>query len=137
MSKLQQGAVNAIILNDNKEILFTERSLGDDFLPGYWELPGGGIDYGETPQEALIRELKEECGLEIEIIKPVAANSYFIKDIQRIEITFLCRVINPAEIKLSPEHSNYKWLKAAKTNTIKVNDYIKKIIESSIKNIVK
>lgn len=135
MSKLQHGAVNAIILNKNKEILFTERSLSDDFLPGYWELPGGGIDYGETPQEALIREIKEECGLEIEIIKPIAANSYFIKDVQRIEITFLCRVINPAGVKLSHEHSDYKWLKIAEVNTIKVTDYIKKIIDSSVENI--
>lgn len=135
MSKLQQGAVNAIILNENKEVLFTERSLNDDFLPGYWELPGGGIDYGEIPQEALIREIKEECGLEIEIIKPVAANSYFIKDIQRIEITFLCKVINPARVKLSHEHSDYKWLKVTEINTIKATDYIKKIIDSSVENI--
>lgn len=133
MSKIQQGAVNAIILNANKEILFTERSLSDDFLPGYWELPGGGIDYGEAPQKALIREVKEECGLEIEIIKPIATNSYFIKDVQRIEITFLCRAINPVEIKLSHEHSDYKWLRTAEINTIKVNDYIKKIIDSSAK----
>ncbi|MDO8658130.1 MAG: NUDIX domain-containing protein [Candidatus Levybacteria bacterium] len=132
--KLQEGAVNAIILNENKEILFTERSLSDDFLPGYWELPGGGIDYGETPQEALIREIKEECGLGIEIIKPIAANSYFIKDIQRIEITFLCKAINSTKIKLSHEHSNYKWLKITEVNKIKVTDYIKKIIDSSIES---
>lgn len=130
VSKLQQVATNAIILNENKEILFTQRSLNDDFLPGYWELPGGGIDYGETPQEALIREIKEECGLGIEIIKPVAANSYFIRDTQRIEITFLCKVINPSDIKLSHEHSAYKWLKTTEINTIKVTDYIKKIIDS-------
>lgn len=133
--KLQQGATNAIILNENKEILFTERSLDDDFLPGYWELPGGGIDYGETPQEGLLREIKEECGLEIEIIKLVAVNTYFIKDIQRIEITFLCKAMNPAEIKLSHEHSDYKWLKITEVNKIKVTDYIKKIIDSSVENI--
>lgn len=132
MSKVQQGAVNAIILNKNKEILFTERSLNDDFLPGFWELPGGGIDYGETPQAALIREIKEECGLEIEIIQPIAANSYFIKDVQRIEITFLCMAIKPAKIKLSHEHSDYRWLKITEINTIKITDYIKEIIDSSV-----
>lgn len=136
MSKIQQGAASAIILNKNKEILFTERSLDDDFLPGYWELPGGAIDYGETPQQGLLREVKEECGLEIEIIKPIAANSYFIKDIQRIEITFLCKAVNPAEVKLSHEHSDYRWLKITEINTIKVTDYIKKIIDSSAESIV-
>ena len=131
MSKLQQGAVSAIILNENKGILFTQRSLSDDFLPGYWELPGGGMDYGETPQAALMREIKEECGLGIEIIKPIAANTYFIKDLQRIEITFLCKAINPTEIKLSHEHSDYKWLKITEVNTIEVTEYIKKILASS------
>lgn len=110
-----------------------KRSLSDEFLPGYWELPGGGMNYGETPQGALMREMKEECGLEIEIIQLVAANTHFRGEVQRIEITFLCRALNPAEIKLSLEHSDYKWLKLADANTIKINDYIKKILASSAK----
>ena len=65
--KIQQGCTSAIILNEKDEILFTKRSDSDDFLPGVWELPGGGIEYGETPQDSIKREIKEECGLEIEV----------------------------------------------------------------------
>jgi len=128
--KLQQGATNAVIFNEKKEILFTERSLTDSFMPGYWELPGGGIEYGETPQESLTREIKEECNIDIEIIKPIAANTYFIDELQRIEITFLCKAVNPEKIKLSTEHSDYKWLDTTETNSIKISDYVKKIIDS-------
>lgn len=130
MIKLQQGATNAVIFNEKKEILFTERSLTDSFMPGYWELPGGGIEYGETPQESLTREIKEECNIDIEIIKPIAANTYFIDELQRIEITFLCKAVNPEKIKLSTEHSDYKWLDTTETNSIKISDYVKKIIDS-------
>ena len=128
--KQQQGAVNAIILNKNNEFLLVERSLSDDYMAGYWELPGGGVDYGETPQESLRREIKEECGIGIKIIKPVAANTYFINDLQRIEITFLCDAIDE-NVELSSEHSNFGWFKKDKINDVKVSDYVSKIIKSS------
>ena len=130
MSKQQQGATNAIILNEKNEILLTKRSEEEDFLPGYWELAGGGIDYGETPQEGLSREIMEECGIEIEIIKPVAANTYFIKELQRIEITFLCKAVNPKDLKLNWEHSDFKWLKVKDIYRMKISDYVRDIIKS-------
>lgn len=57
-------SIKALILDDKKRfLLFREEN-------GQWDLPGGGLDYGETPQECLKRELKEEGGLEIISIKP-------------------------------------------------------------------
>ena len=109
MNKLQQPCVSAIVINDKKEILFTKRSMDDDFLPGFWDIPGGGIEYGETAQEGLKRELKEECGIDIEVIKPVGVNSYIMHEIQRIEITFLSKAKN-TDVKLDHEHSEFKWL---------------------------
>lgn len=66
-NKVQEVSTNAIVLNADNEILFVRRSLKDDFLPGCWELPGGGSEYGETPQEALVREIKEECGIMVKV----------------------------------------------------------------------
>src|SRR3990167_4523495 len=131
MSKLQQGCTNAIILDEQGRILLTERSIDDDFFPGYWELPGGGIEYGETPQQSVKREIREECGIDIEVIKPIAANTYFLGELQRIEITFLCKSIDPRKVKLSPEHSNYKWLGVKDIGGIKVSYYVKNILNSS------
>lgn len=57
MGKIQQGAVSAIIINENSQILFLKRSEKDDFMPGGWDVPGGGLDYGEEPEEGLKREV--------------------------------------------------------------------------------
>jgi 8-oxo-dGTP diphosphatase len=54
----------AIIPDQNNRILVTQRPL-DVALGGLWEFPGGKVEPYETPQEALVREIKEELGIEI------------------------------------------------------------------------
>ena len=63
-------SVKALILDEQKRFLL---SLEEN---GSWELLGGGLDFGETPQECLHRELKEEAGLEITYINEYP--SYFV-----------------------------------------------------------
>ena len=59
--------VKGIVVLNNQILLMKRARPSSDGL-GYWELPGGGLEYGETPNQALIRELKEETGLDIIII---------------------------------------------------------------------
>lgn len=56
--------VAAVIKHDN-EIFVTRRSYGD--FENMWEFPGGKMEHGETQEEALIREIKEELELDIEV----------------------------------------------------------------------
>ena len=58
--------VAALIIKDDK-IFLVKRATGDSNLLGKWEFPGGKIEEGETPQEALVREIKEELEAEIEV----------------------------------------------------------------------
>ena len=62
--------VKGVVIYQGKVLVLKRVRPSTDGL-GYWEMPGGGLEYGETPHEALVRELKEETGLDIEIIKPV------------------------------------------------------------------
>jgi 8-oxo-dGTP pyrophosphatase MutT (NUDIX family) len=60
-----KGRAQCIVVRDNK-ILMVKHVIGND----YWHcLPGGGIEYGETPEQAAVRELKEECLVDGKIIK--------------------------------------------------------------------
>ena len=107
--KLQQACAGGLIRNKSGEILFIKRSENDSFLPGSWELPGGGVEYGENIEKTLRRELKEECGLDAEVGFPLAVSDYYMKDgkkeIQRVEIIFLCKLLNPTQaVALSHEH---------------------------------
>lgn len=87
-----------------------KRSDKDDHKPGVWETPGGGIDHEEAPQRALIREILEETGLTVTVQEPFNVFA-FRKDTGefKVGITFLCDA-NPKAVKLSDEHSEYRWI---------------------------
>jgi len=57
-------AVSAFIVQNGK-ILILKRRDDEAFLPGTWEVPGGGVDENETVEQAVIRETKEEAGMDI------------------------------------------------------------------------
>lgn len=59
--------VVAAIIIENGKVFATQRGYGD--FKGGWEFPGGKIDAGETPKEALIREIKEELDTEVEVFE--------------------------------------------------------------------
>lgn len=63
---MQQSVLAAIFSDDRKELLIVKKRN----IP-VWVLPGGGIDPNETPEEAIVREVKEETGLNIRVIKKV------------------------------------------------------------------
>jgi 8-oxo-dGTP diphosphatase len=136
VSKVQEGATSAIILNENGEILFLKRSEKDDFLPGEWDIPGGGLDYGETPEEGVRREILEECGLELEILKNLTVSTYYMGEVQRIDITFLCRAVDISKLKLSFEHTDYKWVKPSEVESLHLNEYINNIAQVAVKELV-
>jgi 8-oxo-dGTP diphosphatase len=55
----------AVIIRDGR-VLLTRRAEGQH-LAGLWEFPGGKLEDGESPEEALVRECQEECGIEVEV----------------------------------------------------------------------
>ncbi len=97
----------AIIKNDRGEILVTQRSASMK-LPLKWEFPGGKIEDGETAEECLVREIKEELGIKIIITNSLKASIYHYKDFSINLIPFVCQ-IKEGEIKLT-EHASYLWL---------------------------
>jgi 8-oxo-dGTP pyrophosphatase MutT (NUDIX family) len=63
--QLQRVAIYALIRRDD-EVLLTRISARGAH-PGSWTLPGGGLDHGEPPREAVVREVREECGVDCEV----------------------------------------------------------------------
>lgn len=63
MKAIFKSAVHIILINDNKILL--QKRKGSKLWPGYYALPAGHIDEGETQYDALVREAKEELGIEV------------------------------------------------------------------------
>ncbi|MDE1475459.1 8-oxo-dGTP diphosphatase MutT [Xenorhabdus bovienii] len=64
MEKKHLHIAAGIIKNTNDEIFITQRHV-DSHMGGFWEFPGGKLEQGEIPEQALIRELKEEVGITV------------------------------------------------------------------------
>lgn len=98
--------VVAGVIKDGNKIFATQRGYGD--FKGGWEFPGGKMELGETPQQALARELKEELTVDVSVGDFICTVDY---DYPKFHLTmhcFYCTVIG-GELKLL-EHEAAKWL---------------------------
>ena len=96
----------AIIERDNL-ILAAQRSANMS-LPLKWEFPGGKIDYGESPEECLRREIVEEMGIQVSVGKSLSATSHNYPTFSVTLHPFVCS-IESGEIVLH-EHAAIVWL---------------------------
>ena len=97
--------VAAVIRKDNK-IFATQRGYGE-FKDG-WEFPGGKIEEGETPEQALAREIKEELDTEIEVGKLIDTIEYDYPKFHLSMDCFWCEIMQGGlELK---EHEAARWL---------------------------
>ena len=98
--------VVAAIIIKNGEVFATQRGYGD--FKGGWEFPGGKIDAGETPEEALIREIKEELDTEVEVIELLDTVEYDYPNFHLSMDCFICN-IKSGDLVLK-EHEAAQWL---------------------------
>jgi NAD+ diphosphatase len=111
-----KGAATAAILRDNK-LLVLKRN--EEPFKGMWDLPGGFMSAGETPDETIKREIKEELGIEARavLIKSVPGTAFW-KDKEFPIISFFCLVdIGNENIKLNNENSEFDWVSLADIKT--------------------
>lgn len=97
--------VAAIIIHDQK-VFATQRGYGE-FKDG-WEFPGGKIETGETPEEALVREIKEELDTEVEVKELIDTVEYDYPTFHLSMDCFICNIIS-GNLVLK-EHEDAKWL---------------------------
>lgn len=98
--------VVAAIIKQNDKIFATQRGYGE--FSGGWEFPGGKVEPGESPENALIREIKEELDTDILIDQFVTTVEYDYPTFHLSMDCFLCS-IHSGELKLL-EHNSSKWL---------------------------
>lgn len=98
--------VVAAIIQDGTKIFATQRGYGE--FKGGWEFPGGKMEQGETPKQALMREIKEELDTDIEVGELLDTVEYDYPSFHLTMHCFLCTV-KSGELVLK-EHEAAKWL---------------------------
>lgn len=104
----------AIILKNDK-ILVTQRSERMK-LPLKWEFPGGKLEFGESETDCVLREVREELGIEIEVVERLSNNVHDYGTFCINLIPFISKY-QRGDIHLK-EHADYKWLTKNELETL-------------------
>jgi len=125
-----------LIFNDKGHVLLMKRALGAKNEAGYWCKPGGTIEFGETAEEAMIREIKEELDIDIEITGFVNFTNHLIKKENQhwIALNFIAKIVGGKLKNMEPhKHEEIAWFdldnlpeKLTQTAKEPIEEYIKK-----------
>ena len=109
-------SVKAVLVEDGRAcLLLNERDQ--------WELPGGRLERGESPEECLLREVREEIGLEAAIERLVDARAFEpVPGKEVFILVYRCRLAAPGTIVLSSEHREVGWFAAGELDSLVLPD---------------
>ena len=116
-------SVKALFKKDDRILLVKDPK-------GIWELPGGRIEHGENPEEALKRELAEELGWIKVTVKEIIDSWSFTSENNKhfIILVYKC-AIDEDEIKKNDEYTEYKWIPISEIDSLEMRDGYKKAIK--------
>ena len=109
-------SVKVVIYNDNGQILLLRRSDKTSRAHG-WDYAGGGVDKGESPVDAAIREVREETGLAVDTVKVVSTSHGYTEDKEHVMIGYSAHTSGD-EVRLSWEHESYQWMTVEEARTL-------------------
>ena len=117
--KKLQIVVSIALIDNDDQILISKRPE-KKHLSGYWEFPGGKVEKNETPENAIIREVKEELNVNInnKCIAPLSFSEFDYKKFQLLLLLYVCRRWEGEP--MSMEKNEIKWVKASMLRQFKM-----------------
>lgn len=97
--------VGIVVFNDEGKLLITKRGQACANDRGKWEIPGGGVEHGELRREAVIREIREENDIDVEVIDELQTSDHFSPEegLHWVTTSFICRHKGGEAKRMEPE----------------------------------
>jgi dihydroneopterin triphosphate diphosphatase len=121
MTDLRVGVVDVYVVRPYRTewlVLTLQRSLATR-CPASWETVHGRIEVGERPEQAAVREVREEAGLEVDRLYNVTCQPFYLHTLGVVEmaVVFAAFVTEGGNVRLGAEHQRYEWLSMAEAAT--------------------
>lgn len=127
--------VHGVIANRGR-ILVLRRAPVMRYQPGAWDLPGGHLALGESFEECLLREVKEETALDVAIERLLGLNS--MGDSPYLQALYACRLTVFQKIELRPdEHVESRWVAPAELEGMEAIPYLARMLGAGMLSYVK
>jgi 8-oxo-dGTP diphosphatase len=107
--KLFRLTVKAVILDDQQRCLVVRRSANNRSFVGCWEWPGGKVEDGEDFVVALLREVREETSLVVEITALAGATTFEMPVAQNVLLCMEAQIVS-GTARLGEEHDDFAWV---------------------------
>ncbi len=134
-STILESVAKILVINDKSEVLvltlgkhlkYPEKSYRPD-------LPGGIVDLGESEQRAVIREVQEECGIDLDrsnVQLACAETVYYEKENKSVtKLLYIAYLNNTPKINLSWEHCDYRWMAVGELRTVDFRPFFDEAIQ--------
>ena len=120
--------VRGVIKNSDGEILIVKRHPKSRTDPEMWELPGGKVEQGEHFADALVREIKEETDLDVEVgdFCEAIQNDYSHK--RTVQLMMYLEDVK-GNVKISEEHTGFMWASLEKIKTLEISTSLEKLLK--------
>lgn len=117
-----------LIIKGNK-ILLLKRSEDSSFGANLWDIPGGKLEFKETPEDTLIREIKEETDIIININRIINTSTGIDNQEKKqyISIIYLCDYVS-GEVKLDADHTEFQWVDLNEIDEYDLVYYVKETL---------
>ncbi len=124
----------AVVMHKGR-VLLVRRSETERFLPRVWGVPCGKLDTGESPQDGVLRELKEETGLLGEVVRKVGESSFVSEyrghEVKNWQDNFLVRPLS-RHITLPEPDQAYAWLSPSELSSVDIDEYNREIVRQAL-----